>query len=277
MDKRPKTGGGSVQPNRNSAQTILTELIKLKAQQKYLDANQITLNPLNSNNKEEMGQINDVENLKTELDLNLAAYVGAMRMDVGHALCQLKEFQKTMMSAESMQQCQIKEYRAKILLVDRLLREMSDGNVAEVERLRQQFMAMEEELARFSDDANLLRQHERLFSGRWRALTVRQAISAPIERTDCDEVRQFDRFVAETGGHSGGWSDEEHQLFVKVRGKFLSNIDRIWQELQPILTGVCVCLCEQMFKVLYRVRQLSVSFGWYFRGRWRPAAVHRGL
>lgn len=238
MDSRPKSGSSpSTTVARHTATAILTELNKLKSQQKYLDANQIALNPLKSNSHEEMSQINDVENLKTELDLNLAAFVEDMRGGSGHALDALTDFQRTMMTVASMQQCQVKEYRAKILLVDRLLREQGERCAVEVQRLRHVFTATEVELAALCEGQNLLRQHEQRLSGNRRTLSVRHAVSAPIDRVDSDEVRQFDRFVADAGGHGGGWGDEEHQLFVKMKARFRENVDRIWQELRPMLTG----------------------------------------
>lgn len=250
MDKRPNSGSSNSissiinrHPSRNgvgrSATSILTELIKLKSQQKYLDASQITLNPQKSNSNEEMAQINDVENLKTELEINLAAFIDSMHNNTGYAMHQLREFQRTMMNSASIQQCQMKEYREKLLLLDRLLREMTEHNANEMNRLRQEFMATEGELAVLTEDPNFLRQHERSLSSSWRTLTVKRAVAAPIERADSDNVRQFDRFVVDAGGHCGGWAEEEHKLFVKTRLRFKNNIERICQELQPILIGAC--------------------------------------
>lgn len=240
-DKRPSSSGNdSRHAARTSAMAILTELIKLRAQQKYLDANQIALDPQKSNSQAEMSQINDVENLKTELDINFGSFVDGLRRDTGHALAQLRAFQRAMANATTIQQCPMKEYRAHILLVDRLLHDSAERNAAQVLRLRHEFTAMEAELAqRLGDDSNLLRQHARLPVGRWHALAVRHAVSAPIERADSDEVRQFDRFVADSAGHSGGWGDEEHRVFVKVRAKFRNNVERICRELQLLLTGAC--------------------------------------
>lgn len=231
MDKRRKS---SATPT-----AIITELIKLKSQQKYLDANQITLNPHKCpTTKEEMSQLNEVENLKTELEINLSAFSRNKWQEIGYAVANLKHFTETALSPANVAQLNMKQYRNEILLIDRLLREACQQNADELAQLRKEFMTIEDELMPILANVNLLRQHEKSLSGNWRgALTIRNAISAPIERIDSDDVRQFDRFVCEHGGHTGEWGDEAHQLFVKLRLKYKSNVDRICMELQPMLTG----------------------------------------
>lgn len=229
MEKRPRTG----------ATAILGELIKLKSQQKYLDASQTTLNPHKYDLKEEMAQINDVENLKTELDINLLAFFKDMHNETVHVMGQLKEFQETMLKPASVQQYNIKQYREQLFQLDRAMREADEHNAMELKRLRNEYSGMEEELSVLANE-NLLRQHRKSLNGKWSGVTtmMRTAVSAPIDRNDNDDIKQFDRFVNERGGHTGGWSDEEHHLFIKLRTKYKSNIERICMELQTMLTGV---------------------------------------
>lgn len=231
MDKRPRTG----------ATAILSELIKLKSHQKYLDASQMTLNPHKFDSKEEMAQINDVENLKTELDINLLAFVRDMHNETVHVMAQLKEFQATMLKPASVQQYNIKQYREQLFQLDRVMREADERNAMELKCLRHEYGGMEEELAALANE-NLLRQHRKSLHGKRNGVTMmRAAVSAPIDRNDNDDIKQFDRFVNERGGHTGGWSDEEHHLFIKLRTKYKSNIERICMEVQTVLAGVYEC------------------------------------
>lgn len=249
MDKRPKSGASTANARTTTAtktprsnarpSAVITELIKLKSQQKYLDANQVTLNPHKCRTaKEDVAQINELENLKTELEINFAAFCRAKERSTGHAVANVKEFIGTALTPAHLEQLNMKQYRSQVLSVDRLLRETSQQTAGELVELRAEFTIMEDKLASTMANGILLRQHEQLLSGNWRAAcTMRHAISAPIERVDSDEVRQFDRFAAETGGRTGAWGDEAHQLFVKLRTRFRNDVDRICVELGPMLTG----------------------------------------
>lgn len=228
MEKRFRTG----------ATAILSEIIKLKSQQKYLDASQATLNPHKYNAKDEMAQINDAENLKTELDINLSTFVRDIHSETIHTMTQLKEFKDIMLKPVSEQQYNIKQYRDKLFQLDRMMREADERNAMELKRLRIEYSKMEEELIILAKE-NLLRQHRKSLNGKQNGVTMmRMAVSAPIDRNDNDDIKQFDRFVNEHGGHTGDWGDEEHHLFIKLRTKYKSNIERICMELQMVLTGV---------------------------------------
>lgn len=66
---------------------------------------------------------------------------------------------------------------------------------------------------------------------------MRRAQSAPIDKSDCDDVRRFDRYLKEHSGHTGGWIEEEHLLFIKMKNKHSNNIEQICAAFEAFLIG----------------------------------------
>lgn len=228
MAERPKSG----------AVAILAEIMKLKSQQKYLEASQMTMNARTYVAPDEISQINELENLKVELEINLSTFERETRGQTARALDQMKTFGETMLKPSSLQQYNTRQYREQVLQVDRTLREACERNADDLKRLHDEYIDIEDELQALSN-GNLMRQPQKVApaAAKCRAMTIRQAMSAPIDRIDNEDVKQFERFVGETGGHSAGWCDEEHKLFTKLRSKYKNNVERICAELMPVLTG----------------------------------------
>lgn len=48
----------------------------------------------------------------------------------------------------------------------------------------------------------------------------------------------FHKFIAKTGGYTGGWSEEDHMTFLRLRNKHKGK-PTFFVELKHLLPGVC--------------------------------------
>lgn len=214
-----------------SATNLLNELAKLRTQQKYLETTQAQLKPI-SQTQSEYAELNDIECLKIEQNLNLVAFADKIKYDTLHIRDTIDAFRTEMLHETGLHQFHTKQYREQIELIDQQLRDMDTMNCEQVKRLKLEYCDIESELLPLMANLDFM---EKLIVpsaiGRKAstdvALSMRRVHSAPIDRTDLDDIRQFDRFVVEHHGHSGGWNSEEHALFVKMRNKCKTNIEEM--------------------------------------------------
>lgn len=224
-----------------SATNLLNELGKLKTQQRYLETTQALLKPV-SQTQSEYAELNDIECLKIEQDLNLAAFADKLKYDTLHIRDTIDAFRTEMLHEMGLHRYHTKQYREQIELIDQQLRDADTANCEQVKRLKLEYCDIESELLPLM--ANLDFMEKPIVPtaiGRKAstnvALSMRRVHSAPIDRTDLDDIRQFDRFVVEHHGHTGGWNSEEHALFVKMRNKFKTNIEEICAGLKVFHIG----------------------------------------
>lgn len=214
-----------------SATNLLNELSKLRTQQKYLETTQALLKPV-SQTQSEYAELNEIECWNIEQDLNVAAFADKIKYDTLHIRDTINAFRKEMLHENGLNQYHTKQYREQIELIDQQLREMDTTNSEQVKRLKLEYCGIESELLPLMAGLDFMEKPiVPTAIGRKAsthvALSMRRVHSAPIDRTDLDDIRQFDRFVVEHHGHTGGWNNEEHILFVKLRNKFKTNIEEI--------------------------------------------------
>lgn len=225
---------------RMSATHVLNELTKLKTQQKYLEATQVTLKPI-SQNPVELSELNDLECLKIEQDLNTAALVDKLKHDSFRLRDSVQEFRCEMLNEESLCKFNTKQYRERIEMIDRQQRELENKNVEQLKQLKLEYCHIESELQPLMHNLDLLEKTSTI-RNKITAHSVHRAQSAPIDKSDCDDVRRFDRFLKEHDGHTGGWIQEEHLLFVKIKNKHKNDIEQICAGFRAVLIGKTIFL-----------------------------------
>lgn len=218
-----------------SATNLLGELIKFKTQQKYLEATQVALKPT-SQSPVELNELNDLECLKIEQDLNTAALVDALKYDSFRLRDLVREFRSEMLNDESLCKFNTKQYRERIEVIDHLQRELENKNVEQLKQLKLEYCSIESDLIPLMNNLDLL-QKTSTIKNKITAINVRRAQSAPIDRSDCDDVRRFDRFLKEHDGHTGGWIQEEHLLFVKLKNKHGNDFEQMCLGFKAFLIG----------------------------------------
>lgn len=224
-----------------SATSLLNELAKLRAQQKYLETTQATLKP-HSQSHCEYAELNEIECMKIEQDLNLGTFANRLKYDTLHIRDTINGFRAEMLHPTALSKFHTKQYREQIELIDQQLRATVSANGAQLKRLKLEYSDTESELVPLMVNLDVLERcaapaavGRRPSAGI--ALSMRRVHSAPIERADLDDVRRFDRFVVEHDGHAGGWSSEEHAAFVRMRNKFRADVEEMCAGLRALYIG----------------------------------------
>lgn len=220
---------------RPSATYLFNELTKLKTQQKYLDATQMTLKPI-GHMPSELNELNDLECLKIELDLNFVTLEEKLKYDAFRMQELVKNVRCEMLSDDGLCKFNTKQFRERIESIDQLQRELESKNAHQMKTLKMECRHIEDELQPLMNNLDLLQKMPTM-KNKINAMSMRRAQSAPIDKSDCDDIRCFDRFLKEHNGHTGGWMDEEHLLFIKMKNKHNNNIEQICAAFKAFLIG----------------------------------------
>lgn len=225
-----------------SATNFLSELTKLKTQQKYLEATQIVLKPQNCSPTEST-ELNELEHQKLEQEMSWASFAQKVKSDTLHIRDLLREFRIEMMNKDGLCKFSTKQYRERIQLIDQQLRDAETKNIELLRQLKLEYCSIESELLPVMSKLDLLQTPQtpsaigRKASAYATKMNVRRAVSAPIEKSDSDDVKKFDKYLRENCGHTGGWIDEEHVLFLKLKNKYRTNIEQICNAFKLFYVG----------------------------------------
>lgn len=222
-----------------SATALLSELTKLKSQQKYLEATQMILKPV-SQTATEAAELDTLDCMKIESELNVAAFTEKLKYDAVHIRNLIANFRDEMLNKDSLCKFNTKQYRERIEDIDQRLRGLEMKNQQQLKQLKLEYCHVECEILPLINGLDLLqRSPMNITIGRKMnsAMNMRRAVSAPIDKTDSEDIRRFDRFVKEHNGHTGGWIDEEHALYVKMKNKYKNNVAQISDAFRVFFVG----------------------------------------
>lgn len=225
-----------------SATNLLSELTKLKSQQKYLEATQMVLKPV-SKTVAEIAELDALDYMKIEHDLNVATFTDKLKFDAKHIRNLIDEFQNEMLNKESLCKFNTKQYRDRIETIDHCIRNLEAKNQQQLKQLKLDYCNIESDVVPLMNGLDLLQKSPmgnaivRKLNAQ-STMNMRRAISAPIDKDDSDDIRRFDRFLKEHHGHSGGWNNEEHLLFVKMKNKYKDNIEQICNAFRVYYVGM---------------------------------------
>lgn len=228
---------------------LLRQLIKFKSQQKYLEATQKSLQPI-LNSVDESNELNDIERMKIDAESNWSAYKQKLLFNVGIVTDMIDDFKTNMMNELGPIKYTVKEYRERIEAIDRKLCEKQSLAIDELKRLHVEYCDINETITNLSishsfplnssmsatQSANYTRNMtaSRPINS---SSNMRRTMSAPIERDEMNDIRQFDTFLREHKGHCGGWLDEEHRVYIKIKAKYKRNLDKVCSELKSCQIG----------------------------------------
>lgn len=196
--------------------SVLCEFTKLRSQQKLLESGR--------SQYDANWPTPDIPSIRQELDQTFAEHRSAKWSEVQNISDTMRSFREQMLSPNGLRTHKTIEFREEVLRVDGLLRETMAKNSAEMIELSEQqaCMCQEEEVTKMEV---LLSTSSPLHVNSLRKKTVGDI--GALCRQDNEEVRRFFDFVVRHGGHSGGWSAEEHQRFVRLKSKYGTNVKLI--------------------------------------------------
>lgn len=159
---------------------------------------------------------------------------------VQQGIANLKEkVQRLQLMADNVQKYDIKTYRNCVLDVENTITDLHNKNMLKLGKLKCDHMDL---MATLPEPSELLREEAKFTQRRPPQLNVVSRIKKePGEDSknalDYKEVRAFDRFLKARGGHTGGWNDEQHSIYLSLRAKYKSNLGRIEEALKEIIPG----------------------------------------
>lgn len=229
----PQTTATSKRPTPTA---INLELQKLKSQQKFLEAAQKTLDFQRKYPNDDIAAalVTEANNIRDDLQEKLSVYAQQSHADLLELQSLLREFKGTMLGPQALEKFDNKQYRDQILLIDRRFRDMNMANETELTTLRVQYAAIESTMP--AADVFLQEYHSTRWTSR-RQHHQSPVRKGPVSRADNADVQRFLDYLAQHNGHSGGWSDEEHNLFVKLKRKYRDNMERITDSFRSIVVG----------------------------------------
>lgn len=214
-----------------SATAIVCELVKLKSQQKYLESSQLPIH-LNELSLEDVGTVTEINNLQEQLKNKLSTFKLNLKNEVETVSSTISSFQNIISNPDNILQYDTKEYRDRIILIDQTFRNILQTNIQQLSRLKDEFCEMETNVL----PANYLLNETIKICPNVSNFT-RTGLTKPIDKDDNVDIKRFDDFLVASNGHTGGWNDEEHFLFLKLKAKYKENIDQIVMSVKHITGG----------------------------------------
>lgn len=210
------------------------ELVKLKCHQKYLESAQMPIQ-MNDLSVEDMATVAEINNLQEELKYQIPAFKLNLKNELESVVSTISSFRNVINNSDSIYQYQTKEYRDRIILIDQAIRNAFLNNINQLSRLKDECCVLETTVL---PENHLLNETIKICPNA--AYGNRTGLIKPIENEDNIDVRKFDDFLVANNGHTGGWNDEEHFLFLKLKTKYKENIDQITMSIKHIIEGMLI-------------------------------------
>lgn len=222
--------------------SILCELTRLKSQQNFLEKTQtVKIQNLdvdaNYQEHDEKCLLLEIEKLhdsfKTEFPMT--------RIEAKNKITDLFEnitnFETHMMSTDCLKNVHVITYREEVIKMNNTLSDYSKSTALQNELLKAIYKDIESalpsaEILLKDIPKHTIKKHK----------TIQEAIKNPISAFACAEVKEFDKYLLTCGGYTGSWKEEEHNIYIKFKNKFKSNIDRIIECVNLVLPGKIILL-----------------------------------
>lgn len=214
-----------------SATALLCELVKLKSQQKYLESSQLQIH-LNECSSEDYATLTEINNLQEQLQTQILTFKLSLKNDLENVSSKISSFKELIANPNDILLHNTKEYRDHIILIDQTFRNTHQSNIEHLSRLKEEYCDLETNVL----PANYL-LNETIKICPNIANVSRAGMVRPIDKDDNVDIKKFDDFLVSNNGHTGGWNDEEHFLFLKLKTKYKENIDQIVMSIQHISGG----------------------------------------
>lgn len=228
--------------------SLLCELSRLKSQQNYLENTQpsLILELPEDDAKFEKDILVEIERLQIELQENFKNLKINAKYDSGDIQESLTDFKNNMLTDQSLKTTNVIKYRETVIAIDRKISDRSIELKINLEKLK----AEQKEIESSMLPCEIILQDIPKPNFKISQDVKKSFSNKSISETDCLEVKIFDKFLLGYGGHTGGWNDEEHCIFLKYKNKYKSNMDRIIACFKDIVPSIVVLIiCFYMFNL----------------------------
>lgn len=230
-----------------STTAIVCELVKLKSQQKYLESTQLPIH-LNELSLEDVTTLTEINNLQEQLKNRIPTFKLNLTNELEAVSSTISSFKSIITNPDNILQYHTKEYRDRIILIDLSFRKILQSNIEQLKMLKEEFCDLETKVL---PGNNLLNETIKICP----SLTnlTGKGMLKPIDKDDNVDIKKFDDFLVANNGHTGGWNDEEHFLFLKLKTKYKENIDQIVMSIKHITGGTLnkqSCILCAVFSII---------------------------
>lgn len=236
------------QKKRLTSVGVICELAKTKSQENYLYGIQSkAILDLDLDLEDLTGDESETEKrLLADIKLHLVeqpVQFNKTKSIARQSLDQLREkIQRLKTMADNVQKYEIKEYRECVLDIENTITDLHNNNQLTMGQLKFEHMDI---VAAVPEAADLLREEAKFVQKRAPtqppsiATRIRQRKKQDQTGPQCDykEIKVFDQFLQSTGGHTGGWNDEQHSIYLGLKAKYKNNLKRIEERFKEILPG----------------------------------------
>ena len=212
--------------------SILCELSRLKSQQFYLENTQshLLIDFDSEHDVKEKELLISIKKLQSEMKKDFKEFQLERKCNLEEILDDINTFKVNMMTQENIQKCNNMQYREAILEIDNKLTNISDLCEKTHMELAEEYIKLSSTIPSMTD---LMIEIPKYVP---KSIRV-NVIAKPIDESLANDVRVFDNFLQNSGGHTGGWSGEIHTIFLKYKCKYKTNIKRIIECIQTLLPG----------------------------------------
>lgn len=231
-----------------SATAVVCELIKLKSHQKYLESSQLPIQ-LHELSVEDMATLAEINHLQEQLNDKIPIFKLNLKNDLETVSSTIASFKSIITNPDNILQYHTNEYRNRIILIDQTFRKILQRNIDQLSQLKEEFCVLETTVL----PANYLLNETIKICPSLISLTSKSMLK-PIDKDDNVDIKKFDDYLVANNGHTGGWNDEEHFLFLKLKTKYKENIDQIVMSIKHITGG----MLNRKLKILFFFRVLII-------------------
>lgn len=215
-----------------SASAIVCELVKLKSQEKYLESSHLPIH-LKELSMDDIASLTEINNLQEELNQNIPIFKLNLKNELEIITSRIKSFKSIIPNADNILQYNTKDYRDRIIFIDQTFRNILQKNIVQLSELKGEFCDLEATIL----PANyLLNETVKICPSV--SNVISNGLVKPIDKDDNVDIKKFDDFLLANNGHTGGWNDEEHFLFLKLKAKYKENIEQIVMSMKHIIGGM---------------------------------------
>ncbi|XP_059608259.1 coiled-coil domain-containing protein 112-like [Phlebotomus argentipes] len=219
-----------------SATACICLLSRLKCQENYLANVQTPLEvhfPEDEDAPEERKLLAEIDVLRDRLTVNFVAGKVTAQHTVASIRGGIEEF-KSM--GANIQQHDLKDYRERILQIEENLTRVQNTNKLNYGKMKFENMDI---VATIPPTVDLLKDEAKRHQNVPNRVTqMRSGTLKPVDEGVYKDVKMFDQFLEDFGGHTGGWGEEQHVIFVRSKSKYMGNLRRITETLLEQLPGM---------------------------------------
>lgn len=242
-----KIPGG--QRKRMTAIGVICELAKAKSQEGYLYGVQSkAISELDLSTGIDISEcpdnVEEEKRLLSEIELCLIEQPQSFKIEKNKARQGVQilneKLNRLKLMADNVQKYDIKTYRNTVLDVENTITELQNSNRFRIGKLKCDYLDI---IGDIPESSELLREETKFNPKRSQLVTKSRKKRSSHEGEDLahpeeyKDVEEFDRFLRSHGGHTGGWNDEQHSIYLSLRAKYRNNANRITEALKEISPG----------------------------------------